>query len=991
MNDDPFLDLFALDLPDLTSCAPDLSLAVDLCLASSSYAAALTLARPIAGGAPAWWDDIWDFLGDVWSGAGDLAEKIGRSFSRLWDWIWDRVGGTVRWLYNQVESFSWWLFHQVEHWGGVVRDKVTDIGSWVWKQVEWWGGVVRNKVTDIGSWVWRQIEWWGGVVRDKVADVGSWVWGQVEHWGGVVRDKVTDVGNWVWHQVEHWGGVVRDKVEDVGGWVWDQVEHWGTVVRDKVEDTAGWLKDNILPPIMGAAQSVADVFRDALELVGKTIREALEAIGDKLRDAIMWPWEEIAGPFRKEVESKLAIPMKLFRHEYSSLQEILDDVFDPPPVGIVGLVAGLLLVMILMSAYQSIWKSYVDPYFEVELQDQRGHIGRELLTIGVVQEALNRGFIDPAEADFHLEKAGYGEPAKKALLELRFLLPGPSDLIHMAVREVFNPQLREELTLDAEFPDAFLPWAQKLGYSEEWARNYWADHWDLPSPSQGYEMLHRGEIEMPQLVDLIKALDYAPVWRDKLINIAYNPITRVDLRRLYKSGILNPDQVKDGYKALGYNDEKAGWLRDYTLKYYSPDDKSQLDDMADQSASTFRTAYRRGVITRDDALDRIVAAGYTEEVADFLLSIDDVQLTLNPTTDAGVAVRDLTVPIIRSAYAEKLWDRARAQQELEALGYLAWEADLLLQLEDLATQRELAGLAEAVVKAQYVARAIDRTAASKQLDQLKVLPERRDLLLQRWDLQGAEKTRELTVAQLQRGLRDGLLPEVEVLSRFSGMGYNEANAKFLVDDVDKTPEGKARRLSVSQLSQAYKIGAITDAQLLNGLLDLGYSQGDAQVLVDIATPAPEAKARQLSAGQLSTGFRAGLVTEAELLEGLTALGYAQADAEILRDIAARQPEPAARKLSVAQLTVGFRAGLVTEAELLEKLAALGYPQADVELIRDIAALQPEPAARKLSVANLKDLFKAETIDKAGLLAELLGLGYTDRDAGWIADLIAPEE
>jgi hypothetical protein len=940
VNDDPFLDLFALDLPDLTSCAPDLSLAVDLCLASSSYAAALTLARPIAGGAPAWWDDIWDFLGDIWSSGVDLAEKIGRSFSKLWDWIWDHLGGTVRWLYNQVESFAWWVWHQVEHWGGVARDAAVDAGRWVWKQVEWWGGVARNAVVDIGGWVWHQVEHWGGLAVSAAVDAGQWVWKQVEHWGGVAVSAAVDAGQWVWKQVEHWGGVAVKAVVDTGQWVWKQVEHWGGVVLDAVEDSADWIVKNILPPIMGAAQGIGSAITEAFRNFVEMVQKALGDLKDMLVDAIRWPWEHIGEGIADDVKRKLAIPDKLFRHQYTSFGDIIEDALDPGPIALAGMASLVLLVMIFMAAFGSTWKAFVEPFFELEEQEQRSSVGPALLTVGEVQEALNRGFIDEAFAEERLGRIGYGPQSKQALLELRHLLPGPSDLIHMAVRECFNPKLRQELTLDAEFPDAFLPWALKLGYSEEWARNYWADHWDLPSPSQGYEMLHRGEIEMPELVDLIKALDYAPVWRDKLINIAYNPITRVDLRRLYKSGILNPDQVKDGYKALGYNDEKAGWLRDYTLKYYSPDDKSQLDDMADQSASTFRTAYRRGVITRDDALDRIVAAGYTEEVADFLLSIDDVQLTLNPTTDAGVAVRDLTVPIIRSAYAEKLWDRARAQQELEVLGYLAWEADLLLQLEDLATQRELADLAETVVKAQYVARAIDRTAASAQLDQLKVLPERRDLLLQRWDLQGAEKTRELTVAQLQRGLRDGLLPEVEVLSRFSGMGYNEANAKFLVDDVDKTPEGKARRLSVSQLSQAYKIGAITDAQLLNGLLGLGYSQEDAQVLVDIATPAPEAKARQLSAGQLSTGFRAGLVTEAELLEGLIALGYAQTDAELLRDIAAQKPEPAARKLSVAQL---------------------------------------------------KELFGAETIDKAGLLAELLALGYTNRDAGWIADLIAPEE
>ena len=453
-------------------------------------------------------------------------------------------------------------------------------------------------------------------------------------------------------------------------------------------------------------------------------------------------------------------------------------------------------------------------------------------------------------------------------------------------------------------------------------------------------MLHRGEIEMPDLVDLIKALDYAPVWRQPLINIAYSPITRVDLRRLYKLKIITEAQVKQGYMDLGYNDERAGWLTEFTKQYANPDDASQLDDMADLAASTFRTAYRRGVITRDDALDRIVDAGYTEDVADFYLSIDDAQMALNPTTDAGVPIRDLTVPVIRDAYSEKLWTRERAQTELEALGYLPWEADLLLQLEDLAQQRELTGLQETVIKELYLANSIDRAEASHQLDALGVLPERRDLLLQRWDLSRDTKDRRLTLAQLQTGFRDGLMSDTELLDELVAMGYNDKDAKFLVDITDKEPASQERRLSASQLQRAYKGGLISDAQLLDQLLALGYTQEDAALLVDMATPEPAAKERQLSGAQLAAGFRAGLLTDAELVERLTAAGYAQADAELLRDLAARQPDP------------------------------------------------PE---RKLSVAQLKELYKAETLDKAALLAELLILGYSERNAGWIRDLIAPAE
>ena len=885
---------------------------------------------PIAGGAPdSPWEWAWDRIQDLLGAGYDLLETIGRIAADIVQGVWEWVGGAVRFVYDWLSRFSEWLGRGLSDiWGDVrrypwdaahwVKDRVDDAARWVKDRVDDAANFVGQALINTANWIrdrfWEAIYW----ARDRVWDAATWV-----------KDRVWDAATWV-----------KDRVWDAAHWVSDETWKMVTWAGGRIDTAASWTVNSLLFPIMGGMGDIGDAFRDAFDLVGGAVMDAGDALRDGLVEALKWPWDHMAEPLLEATETKLAIPGKLFRGEYSSLQDLLDDALDPVLVALPLIVGALVVVQTIGLAISSSWETWAAPMFLPHQQATMARVGAALLTVGVVQEALNRGFIDEATAVDHLSRQGYSGQARTALLELRNLIPSPTDLIRMAVREVFNPQLRQQLTLDAEYPDALTPWARQLGYSEEWAGNFWAAHWDLPSPSQGYEMLHRGLIDEGELAGLLKALDYAPVWRDKLQAISYAPITRVDLRRLYKGGVITEDDVFRGYKALGYNDERARWLTDWTKEYYSPEDRSQLDDFADLAASTYRTAYRRGTISREAALDRIVEAGYTEAVAEFLLAIDDADLALNPTTEAGIPVRDLTRPIIVAAYREKVWSRERAQQELETLGYLPWAADLFLQLEDLAEESELRQLEEAVVKEEYTKRTIDRVQASNRLDALEVGADRRDLLLRRWDLQAANKTRELTVAQVQRGLKDGAFTEAEALSRFSGMGYNELDAKWLVDDIDKTTEGTVRRLSASQLSQAYKAQAITDAQFLSGLLDLKYSQADAEILLDIATPAAAAKERQLSAAQLAAGLRAGLLAEGDFLERVTAAGYAQPDAELLRDLAVRQPDP------------------------------------------------PE---RKLSVANIKDLYKAETLDKAGVLAELLVLGYSERNAGWIRDLIAPAE
>jgi hypothetical protein len=772
VTDDDLLSLFSFDPAAYLVGAP-------LAAPSDPFVAA-SLAAPypypflpsIGGAAPDIIDDFADWLGDLFGLALDLGDKIRQAVGKLWDYIWRNVGGALRWVWDQLDNWWWWLVGSLQAILTSLWNAITDarnrIFEWVWDGAGW----VRDRINDLSGWIGRSLSsMWGDIIQ-KVWDAANWTKDRVWDAATWVRDRINDLSGWIGRSLSTmWTDIVQ-KVWDGAGWV-----------KDRVWEAATWTKDTVLAPIMGGMGDIGDAFREAFDRIGgavqdaltdlkDTVTNALDALRDALVAAIKWPYDR-AEDLIEAFQGKLAIPGKLFRGQYSSVEQILDDAMDPLPLVGIGIAAGAFVIAMVASwAITTALQTYVTPMLLPQAQATAARTGAALLTVGVIQQALNRGFIDEPTAADHLSRQGYSGSARQAILELRQLLPGPSDLIHMAVHEVFNPSLRETLTLDAEFPEPFLPWALKLGYSEEWARNFWADHWDLPSPSQGYEMLHRGLIDMPTLTSLIKALDYAPVWRQHLIDIAYNPITRVDLRRLYKGKIITEEDVFKGYKAQGYNDENARYLTDYTKQYYSPDDRSQVDDLSDLAVSTFRTAYRRHVITRDEALDRIVEAGYTEDVADFLLAIDDAQLALNPLTEAGIPVRDLTAPVFLKAYREKLWDRARTQTELEA--------DLLLQLEDLANERELTDLEEAVVKEQYLANAIDRAAAAAQLDGLEVLPERRDLLLQRWDLQRAQKPRRLTLAQLQKAFKAGLFTEAEFLDEVSVMGYNDRDVQIIL-------------------------------------------------------------------------------------------------------------------------------------------------------------------------------------------------------------------
>jgi hypothetical protein len=150
--------------------------------------------------------------------------------------------------------------------------------------------------------------------------------------------------------------------------------------------------------------------------------------------------------------------------------------------------------------------------------------------------------------------------------ELAYPIPPIQDIITMAVREAFSPDVAGRFGQYEDIPSAFTEWAQKKGLTKEWSDRYWAAHWGLPSPQQGFEMLHRGIIGIEDLQLLLRALDIMPFWRDKLIQMSYAPLTRVDVRRMYQVGVMNEGEIERAYRDIGYSELNASRMTNFTIK-----------------------------------------------------------------------------------------------------------------------------------------------------------------------------------------------------------------------------------------------------------------------------------------------------------------------------------------------------------------------------------------------------------------------------------------
>ena len=238
------------------------------------------------------------------------------------------------------------------------------------------------------------------------------------------------------------------------------------------------------------------------------------------------------------------------------------------------------------------------------------------------------------DVEDRLQKIGIHSDYFDVYKELAYPIPPIADLITMAVREAFSPAIAARFGQYEDYPPDFGNWAQRKGLTEEWSKAYWAAHWSLPSAQQGFEMLHRGVIGESDLNMLLRALDVMPFWRDKLIQIAYRPLTRVDVRRMYKEGVLNTAEVYKAYLDQGYSEKNAERMTEFTVK-------QTLSAQAKFTSTDIIKAFTQRMITRGEATGLLSDIGIRSENIGQIVNYAEYKREWDFTNDRISGIRNL--------------------------------------------------------------------------------------------------------------------------------------------------------------------------------------------------------------------------------------------------------------------------------------------------------------------------------------------------------------
>ncbi len=187
-------------------------------------------------------------------------------------------------------------------------------------------------------------------------------------------------------------------------------------------------------------------------------------------------------------------------------------------------------------------------------------------------------------------------------------------------------------------------------------------------------MFHRGIMSQSDLELLMRAADIPSFWRNKLIQLSYNVVTRVDVRRMYRLGVLTVQEVYQRYQAQGYTPDDAAKMTEWTVAEYAEEER-------ELTKSDILSMYRDSVLNESEATGYLTALGYEESAIGLLIVREDLRKAADYEKEV--------VKNIKSGFMANIYDENDVRAELGKLDPPAGYVDDLIELWRLEKRRRL--------------------------------------------------------------------------------------------------------------------------------------------------------------------------------------------------------------------------------------------------------------------------------------------------------------
>jgi hypothetical protein len=584
----------------------------------------------------------------------------------------------------------------------------------------------------------------------------------------------------------------------------------------------------------------------------------------------------------------------------------------------------------------------ISPATQTSLASLWSNIVRSKYAVPTIDQGItlaNRGLLTTGNLSDIVKRNGMSPEYVSSMAALQNAIPGPSDLVRMVVRDVWDPAAINRFGYDDGFATVPLQWfsAQGLAYPIvspphdvaglgpfSWARAYWWAHWQLPSVTQGIQMFQRlrpslADPNVPRdpsglivtaddLKTLIRVSDYPTYWQARLQALGYNPIGIRNLRALFANGLLDKQGVQEVFLDQGFNQRDA--LLQANL-IASERDNTLLRSGARVSAQFAVRGFDLGTIDIN------------------ALTVQLYRLTLTNFADLGLFDAQPIDKQLATASADQvtaqLVNNAQQKQSLDR------------------TAKTLAAL-----RKSYLRGVLSIPQVTQNLINIGITPDARSFYLSLWSNEKLSSAARLTPAQQLRLTNMGLIDVDTTRTNLTNLGYSPDDVTLLLTDASLS---QSSRQAQALITQAKGVSA-----------QLAVAERQAKAAKDLLHQAQVQLRLSASPAKLESFLRQGLITPAQFSQRMAQIGILPQDiaalaAQVAGQVAKDQAAAAARSapkapkapkgVTVASLERWYKKGIYTESETRVRLAALGVLPADIDaIIADAQTSTPKVASNK---------------------------------------------
>lgn len=255
---------------------------------------------------------------------------------------------------------------------------------------------------------------------------------------------------------------------------------------------------------------------------------------------------------------------------------------------------------------------------------------------------------------------------------------------------------------------------------------------------------------------------------------------------------------------------------------------------------------------------------------------------------------------------------------------------------------------------------------AKIADQNGLLPEHWPIMVESF---GRPLSREEMATLVHRGAAtreqfDQAMRESDIKNKYIDLAFE--SARHLI------PE----RTVVSAIDH----GVLGHDEGVSKLMEQGFSQQDADILVRLGTAQRTTAAKHLSRADVVAMFEDGLLSREQATARLVTLGYAHADAVAALELADLKAKASLLKVTERGIEASLKAHHLTEQQAKTQLTAAGVDALQAQRLVDQWMLQRGTATRSLTEAQVLKLGEVQLLSPDETKARLIALGLSEGDA-----------